>query len=340
MGKRWNCVPVDFLWNLKLSISFADFQLNGHVSKCLWPSCDPNGRSISHTQLHGGQVTVVQLRTWRCLSHDALKVCPTGFLFSYVLPLPRWWQIAHIPIVEGGVGHFSLIKLTTPLSQARKCVQMLPLLLPLGGVCPSEVLGLLGMVALGIDISALLSDKSVHWLVKKINTAFPWYFLHRWVDGLSHFLPCPLPPILLSVCFSCFRVEHLITSQGDDTKRGSSTLSPSNHVLGDWMLASAIKQGHISQDLPADLWGVLLQAPWSQEGDVSVAGLFCQRWLCALFYYLCLRRCTAIISSRLSESDLLFLGRGEGEGRRGLEGNEAAADQSEKEPAYLAWRSY
>lgn len=149
---------------------------------------------------------------------------------------------------------------------------------------------------------------------KKINTAFPWYFLHRWVDGLSHFLPCPLPPILLSVCFSCFRVEHLITSQGDDTKRGSTTLSPSDHVLGDWMLASAIKQGRISQDLPADLWGVLLQAPCSQEGDVSEAGLFCQRWLCALFYYLCLRRCTAIISSRLSESDLLFLGRGRGRG--------------------------
>lgn len=29
------------------------------------------------------------------------------------------------------------------------------------------------------DISIVLSDKSVHWLVKKINTVFPGYFLHR-----------------------------------------------------------------------------------------------------------------------------------------------------------------
>lgn len=148
----------------------------------------------------------------------------------------------------GGRAHQAFLsnKVDNPSEPGVEIARMLPLLLPLGGVCPGEVLGLLGMVALGIDISVLLSDKSVHWLVKKINTAFPWYFLHRWVDGLSHLLPCPLPTILLSVCFSCFRVEHLITSQGDDTKRGSTTLSPSNHVPGDWMLASAIKQGRIS----------------------------------------------------------------------------------------------
>lgn len=34
------------------------------------------------------------------------------------------------------------------------------------------------------------------------------------------------------------------------------------------------------------------------------------------------------------------MGRGEEDGGRGLEGNEAAADQSEKESAYLAGRSY
>lgn len=29
------------------------------------------------------------------------------------------------------------------------------------------------------DIAIVLSDKSVHWLVKEINTVFPGYFLHR-----------------------------------------------------------------------------------------------------------------------------------------------------------------
>lgn len=36
----------------------------------------------------------------------------------------------------------------------------------------AEILGLLGTVALGVDIAMLLSDKFVHWLVEKINTVF------------------------------------------------------------------------------------------------------------------------------------------------------------------------
>lgn len=103
LGKRWNCVLVDFLWNLKLSISFADFQLNGHVNKCLWPSCDPNGRSISHTQLHGGQVTVVQLRTQRCLSqmHSKCVLLDVLFPLSYLcLGGDRWHTY---PLVALGI---------------------------------------------------------------------------------------------------------------------------------------------------------------------------------------------------------------------------------------------
>lgn len=272
---------------------------------------------------HGWQATAVMPRPRSHLSWDVLAVCPTGRPFSYVLPLPGWGQITHISM--WGQAFLSIIKLTTPPEPGMENVPS-PASAPALGQhlsgCGSGVAGDSGsggwhLYAFVWQICALAC--------KKINTAFPWYFLHRWVDGLSHFFPCPLPPILLSVCFSCLRVEHPITTQWDDTKRGSLTLSPSDRVPGDWVLASAIKQDRISQDLLADLRGVLLQAPWSQEGDVSMAGLFCRRWSCTLFYYLCLRRCTAIISSRLSKSDLLSPQ--QGWERWGLQGRETAADQ-------------
>lgn len=114
------------------------------------------------------------------------------------------------------------------------------------------------------QICALACKKNQYCFSLVLSPQVSWWIIT--------FPPMSPPPILLSVCFSCFRVEHRITSQGDDTKRGSSTLSPSDHVPGDWMLASAIKQGRISQDLPANLWGLLLQAPWSQKGTCPWLG--------------------------------------------------------------------
>ena len=53
---------------------------------------------------------------------------------------------------------------------------VLPQLLPLASISLAVVLGLLATVALGVDISMLLSDKYVHWLVKKSILLFPGTF--------------------------------------------------------------------------------------------------------------------------------------------------------------------
>lgn len=105
------------------------------------------------------------------LTGDVLKAIPPGCPFSLFPTLPRWELTRFLSVIKL-ITHSeaSVEKVPEPFLCSR---------LHLAGILAAQLCNCWRPWIWGVDISILLSDKSVHWLVKKINTVFPWFFPHR-----------------------------------------------------------------------------------------------------------------------------------------------------------------